>query len=253
MIKDIRKFLGFLLALACVSPAAQADDKWAFELSPYAWFAGAKGDVSTIPGSPVVPINISAKDAFDDTEASFMLAGEAMKGRHGVIFDYIYTDMQSDISLVDAIDLKLRSISRNTVYSAAYAYRIQGGEGSAVDVFAGVRYWDIETILKFKGGLGALAGKRVDSKEDWTDPLAGIKARVALGGTRAYLAGWMALGGFDAGSDAFYDACAYLGYQWTPAFSTNLGYRVYKVDYEDGDFLYDVKNDGWIAGLSFRF
>jgi len=249
----MRTLLYPLLALACFPLAAHADDEWAFELSPYAWFAGAKGDVSTLPGSPVVPINISAKDAFDDTEASFMLAGGARKGRHGVIFDYIYTDMQSDIALVPAIDLKLRSISRNTVYSAAYAYRIQGGEGDGVDVFAGLRYWDIETILKFKGGLGVLAGKRIDSKENWTDPVAGIKARAALGDTRAFLAGWMALGGFDAGSDSFYDACAFLGYQWTPAFSTNLGYRVYKVDYEDGDFLYDVKNDGWIAGLSFSF
>jgi hypothetical protein len=33
----------------------------------------------------------------------------------------------------------------------------------------------------------------------------------------------------------------------------HLGYRYLDVDYEDGDFLYDVAQDGLVLGLSWRF
>ena len=36
------------------------------------------------------------------------------------------------------------------------------------------------------------------------------------------------------------------------AFET-LGYRRYDVKYEDGPFLYDVRQDGWLLGVTFSF
>jgi hypothetical protein len=44
-----------------------------------------------------------------------------------------------------------------------------------------------------------------------------------------------------------------LGYQWTAMFSTTVGYRYLDVDYDEGDFVYDVYQDGLVLGLSWRF
>jgi len=50
-----------------------------------------------------------------------------------------------------------------------------------------------------------------------------------------------------------WDSNVNLGYQWTERFSTTLGYRYLVVDYENSDFLYDVKQEGFVLRLSWRF
>lgn len=75
-----------------------------------------------------------------------------------------------------------------------------------MDVFGGLRYWDVDTKLAFASGLGALEGLSVQNSEFWVDPLVGIKARMRLGASRFFLAGFLGGGGgASSGSDNFYD------------------------------------------------
>jgi hypothetical protein len=232
---------------------AQAEDGWNFKLSPYVWFAGVKGTVSTIPGAPAVPINVSSSDALSDTKASLMLLFEAKKQRHGVLIDLLYTDVQSTEDLIPAIGLTMKSISKTTILSTAYMYELYKKEQAIVDLFAGARYWKVDTELQFGGGLGVLNGRNIRNAESWADPLIGIKARAPLGNSRFYAAGGVAAGGFGAGSDSFYDINANVGYQWSEAIGTSLGYRLFDVKYENGSFLYDVKQEGWLLALTWAF
>lgn len=241
--------LGALLLLPTL---ARAQD-WSFAVSPYLWFAGVEGDVSSIPGSPVVPIDISPNDALDDTEASFMVVFEARKGHHGVVLDALYTDVRSEEQLVPEIDLNLKSTSKNEVYSAAYLYEFHDRGPSRLGLLAGARYWGIETILSFRGGFGALADVQVKNKEEWVDPFLGARGRLPLGNSRFYLAGWAAAGGFGVGSDMFYDFSVNGGFQWNRAIGTTLGYRIFDVDYDDDGFVYDVEQAGWVLGLTWSF
>lgn len=246
-------FVVFTVALLLPAVSAAADD-WQFKLTPYLWFAGVKGDVSTIPGSPVAPIEVSASDALSDTQSSFMAIFEARKQQHGVLFDILYTDIESDTALVpDPINLTLTSTSRNKMFSAAYEYGLYNRAGTAIDVLAGLRYWEVDTLLEFGGGLGALAGKRVRHAESWTDPLVGIKGTTRLGDSDFYVAGWVATGGFGVGSDSFYDVSANIGYQWNKSIGTTLGYRLFDVDYEHDSFVYDVRQEGLALGLTWAF
>ena len=79
-----------------VEPIVETESQWEFRLSPYAWFAGFEGDVASIPGSTTVPIDISASDAFDDTEASFMAMFEGKKNGKGFFVNFFYSDLQID-------------------------------------------------------------------------------------------------------------------------------------------------------------
>lgn len=124
----------------------------------------------------MAPIEVSASDALSDTQASFMAIFEARKQRHGVLVDILYTDVESDTALVpDPINLTLKSVSRNKMFSAAYEYGLYNRAGTTIDILAGLRYWEVDALLEFGGGLGALAGKRIHHAESWTDPLVGIK------------------------------------------------------------------------------
>jgi len=125
--------------------------------------------------------------------------------------------------------------------------------GSLVaDLLIGARYWQIDSELRFSGGLGLLAGRRIRNEEDWIDPFVGLKGRMPLGQSRFFIAGGGGIGGFGLGSEFFFEFNANLGYQWTPSIGTAVGYRLFDVDYDDG-FLYDVRQQGWQLGLTWAF
>ena len=67
------------------------------------------------------------------------------------------------------------------------------------------------------------------------------------------MTGFAGVGGFGVGSDLFYDLNLNIGYQWNKAIGTGIGYRLYDVDYNKDDFLYDVKQQGWLIGLTWAF
>jgi hypothetical protein len=85
------------------------------------------------------------------------------------------------------------------------------------------------------------------------DPIIGLKGLAPLGESQFFVSGALLLGGFGMGSDFMWDGQINLGYQWGPTFSTTIGYRYLEVDYDEGDFLYDVSQDGPSLGLSWRF
>ncbi len=175
------------------------------------------------------------------------------KGKHGFVLDGIYTDTQTDYDLVPALGLSVKTIAKNTVISVAYQYELVDDGASVIDVFGGLRYWKVDSTLKFSGGLGFLAGQSVSNEEDWIDPVIGVKVRHRFVDSRFYTAGWMSMGGFGVGSDFFCDAAINVGYKWTDAIGTSLGYRIYDVDYDDNGFLYSATYQGVVFGLTWQF
>jgi hypothetical protein len=251
---SIRGLPLFALLLLVVPSTVLANDGWQYRLTPYLWFAGLKGSVATIPGSPAAPIEVSPNEAIGDTEASLMLLFDAKHGRHGVFSDLVYSDVRSDAELLPApIGLTLHSISKTTIFSLAYQYEIFNQGRAVVDVMLGARYWNIDTELHFGQGVGLLAGRKLAHDESWIDPAIGIKGRMPLGNSSFYVDGGAGLGGFGVGSDLFYDINGAIGYQWNKAIGTALGYRMFDVDYGDDGFVYNARQQGWQLGLTWAF
>ena len=244
-----------LAGLFSCAPAFADEGDWQYALTTYLWFAGLQGDVATVPPLPPAPIDVSSSDALSDTEAAIMLNFSARKNKQGLFFGFVYTDVQSKEELVPPpIDLMLKSTSKSTLVTGAYQYELFRNESSFLDVLVGARYWKIDTKLKFGGGLGILDGVTLRHKESWVDPAIGINGVTRFGPTyRYYLAGGAAIGGFGMGSDLFYDLSANLGYQWSKSIGTAIGYRMFDVDYEKKDFLYDVRQQGWLLSLTWAF
>jgi hypothetical protein len=246
-----------ILSFQILSISAYAEsnnsDKWEFQLAPYAWLAGQKGTVATLPGLPEADIDV---DFYDDVVGNIngvlMLIGEARKGRFGLVVDVAYTDIEMEDSvpygtLYSAVGVQTKS----WIVSIAGLYRLIERKNRFLDVIAGVRYWSVDTDLTLKAGL--LPERSISNSEDWVDPLIGLKGLTPIGESNFFVSGAFVLGGFGAGSDFMWDANVNFGYQWTKGFSTTVGYRYLDVDYEKDDFLYDVVQQGPVLGLSWRF
>jgi hypothetical protein len=244
--------LSCLIAPLSAETASAKDGEWAFQLAPYAWLAGQNGKVASIPGFPPADVDI---DFYDDIlgnlNGAVMLVGEARKGRLGVMVDLAYTDIEFEEKTVNPLLYKFTSTTESWMVTTAGFYRLVEKDRAFLDGFAGIRYWNVDTKLSISGGM---LGKRKKShKEDWVDPLVGLKGLMPIGESKFYVSGFGLIGGFGAGSDFMWDVNVNLGYQWTPAIATTIGYRYLDVDYDNGDFLYDVAQDGLVMGLSWRF
>jgi hypothetical protein len=241
-----------LLLCHASSAAAPGDDGWHFHIAPYAWLAGQDGTVATLPGLPPAEIEIDFwDDVVGNIDGALMLVGEARKGRFGIFMDVAYTDIESDASTPGPYFSSIVSTTESWIVTATGLYRLVEKPRTSLDLIAGIRYWSVDSTLELRPGI--LPGQKVSNKEDWVDPLVGVKSFVSLGASKFFVSGGLVIGGFGAASDFMWDVNANLGYQWGEMFSTTIGYRYLDVDYEDNGFLYDVAQHGPVLGLSWRF
>lgn len=235
-------------ALAAVlSMSALADDEWHFLLAPYVWFAGAKGELTPAPGISAREVDVSAIEALQDTEASFMLLFQAQKQQHGVLFDVFYSDVlhesQSDVESGLRYDASLK----NTMVTTGYTYEAYSASQAIINVVGGMRYWQVDTRLTL--GLDSPQREISHNSESWVDPVVGVDAKFRLGDSPAYLSGFLGAGGASGGSDSFYDVSGHIGYPITDSIVASVGYRLFDVDYHRNSFVYDVRQEGWVLGL----
>lgn len=223
---------------------APVASEWEFRLSPYGWFAGFKGDVAGIPGFPPAYVDISPSEALEDSELAVMAMFEGKKNGRGFLVDFMYSDTKSNDAIAGSVTLTSRT--KTTIVTGAYLHELYNDDQSVIDAFGGIRYWNIDSHLSL-GGPGA------GHTESWVDPMIGIKGRTALGDTDFYASAGASLGGFGMNSEFFYDVNVNLGYQWSDSIGTTIGYRLYDLDYEDDGFVYDVRQEGWVIGLTWSF
>ena len=243
--------------LATFSPPAanaesNSEEEWHFTVAPYAWLAGQKGSVATLPPLPSVDIDIDFwDDILGNINGALFLVGEARKGKYGALFDMAYVDIELESSTPGPIFSSVTSRTKAWIVSVAGSYRLVEKPDVFADLLVGIRYWSVDSTLGLKSAI--LRDREVSNREDWVDPIVGLKGQSFIGASQFFVNGGLMIGGFGAGSGFMWDANFNLGYRWTETFSTTLGYRYLDVDYEKDDFLYDVSQDGPVIGLSWVF
>lgn len=248
-----------LIASIVVGVSAQAGESgsdqseesgWSFNVSPYLWAAGIKGTSGTLPGLPPAEVDQSFGDIFDDLEFAGMILGSARKGRLGIAGGLQYVKTSADSSSLAPLFGGEKLTSKSIVLDLLGEYIAFEDDRSVLRMSGGARLWSVDTELKLSSGL--LPGRVIDRDETWVDPLVGVSGRVDVA-AKTFLTGWGFVGGFGAGSDIMADLFGGVGYRFTDSISGTLGYRWMKVDYDKDDFLYDVRQEGLLAGMTFRF
>jgi hypothetical protein len=172
---------------------------------------------------------------------------------YGVILNYAFMNLTKDLSGprdYTNIDTELFQGILEGFVTRRFDY-----DKGTVDLYGGVRWWDIKLDIDANTPLGSRSYGR---DEGWVDPVLGVRWAPRVSESwRLLLQG--DIGGFSAASD--FTWCAQAGILWDVSSSTSVAllYKALGVDYQTGArgtrsfFEYDTITQGPLLGLVFRF
>ena len=223
--------------LVGVNAQAQEND-WNWSLTPYAWLAGMDGDLTA--RGLTVPVDQSFSDLVDDLSFAAMLMADGNNGTWGVMADAVYVGLD-DSQETGAGQLK--GEVHEWILSAVAYLTVSSNEKMTLDVGAGGRYTDMTLDV-------SVPTMSVSASQNWVDPI--LLARVRLPLSDKFNAAVTGdVGGFGVGADLTWQVVASAGYAITKSIDAVIGYRYLAVDFEDGDFAYDIATSGFGLGLKF--
>ena len=236
-----KTLLAMALAGLTFSPAGMASDGWQYEITPYIFFSGMKGDIG-IGGLPPVDIDASFGDIADSLEAGFMGMFTARNGPLLFSFDGAYTKLEGS-GTGPVFGNTFTLTNKLTILQGNVGYRVLDDNKVDVDALAGVRYMKLEVDL-------AGPNNSVGSSDSWADFVVGglMTASVA---ENVDLVAYVDLGG--GGSDFTWQTMLGVNWQFADRWSAKLGYRYLDVDYEDNGVVFDVALSGPYLGVGFAF
>jgi hypothetical protein len=235
--------------ISAVAPdTAPVESGWTYSVTPYFWAAGLSGETSQF-GLPVIDIDASFSDILDNLDFAAMLIGDARNGPYSLFGDLIYTKLSADRATPLGILATSVDVEATTFAGLAGAgYSVLQGPSGHLDVVGAVRVWSVDTDISFSGAF--LDGQTRSDGATWVDGLVGVRGNYSFT-PQFFVVGWGLVGAGQADID--WDVAAGLGYRINDTFSATLGYRALGVDYSDDGFLFDVVQQGPIAGLTIRF
>ncbi len=251
----MRKNIPSLIAALCalLSPFAAAADEWNFVVAPYLLVPSITGDASMgrIEGADV---DVSGSDILNSLELGAMLQLEARhESGYGAMVNYAFMDLGQDFSgPLGYTDVDTDIFQGILEGFGTYRVEYQGG---TVDLYGGVRWWDIGIELEANTPFGSRSYSR---DEGWVDPVIGARWLPQIAEQfRLLIQG--DVGGFGAASD--FTWCAQAGVLWDATQSTSVAllYKALGVDYSAGAsgtrsfFEYDTITQGPLLGVVFRF
>lgn len=229
------------------SPAATKKE-WKFATVGYIWFSGIEGETDVIGPLPPVGLDLSFGTIMKHFKLGFMGAAEARRDRLVLLGDLMWVHLSAkkgiDIRDRDFLDAKLNS--KTLVITALGGYRVADKGPVVVDLLAGGRLNRTKTSLTLTGPERTASGSVAQT---WVDPVVAVRAIAPLG-EKVSLTLYGDVGGIVVGSNVSWQGLATINYQISRKIRVGAGWRYYKVDYDKGDFLYDVAQSGPI--LTFR-
>ncbi|MBL8582544.1 MAG: hypothetical protein JNL61_10010 [Rhizobiaceae bacterium] len=234
--------------LSATAETTQTDSGWSFSVTPYAWAASLEGETAQF-GLPVVGLDWSFRDILDHLDSVAMVSAEARYDRFSLFGDVNYTKLSSDFGTPRGVLAGSVGVSTEMfVGMIGSGYAILDTPSGHVDVVAGIKTWNVETGIAFRGGV--LDGISRTDDATWVDGLAGLRGSYNIT-PDVYLTGWGLVGA--GGADLDWDVAGAIGYRINDTFSATAGYRAVGVDYERDGFLFDVTQQGPILALSINF
>lgn len=238
-------------AEASDSQAQSQSGKWQFATIGYVWFAGAEGSTDVIGPVEPVGLDLSFGDVLKAFKFAFMGAAEAQRDRFVILGDltFIHLEAKHGIDIRDQDFLDAELDSRTAEVTLLGGYRVANKGPVTVDLLAGGRMNFLKVSLQLDGPNRSADGA---VKENWFDPLVATRILAPLGGKWS-LALYGDIGGLGMGSDLTWQGNATVNYQLNHKMTLGAGWRHFKINYDHGDFLYNVAQSGPIVTFRTAF
>jgi opacity protein-like surface antigen len=238
--------------------SAAAADQWQFEVMPYLWAAGLKADVGV--HGVTADVDLSFNDILDNLDWTAAALFEARNGPWTIGLDSLFMRLKDDKSAVRSGPLGLATLNASLdvkltqqLYQPFLGYRLTDGS-IRVDAIGGARYTNLNLELSLdastSGPLLPSGERSIDATKSWWDPIVGVRVSAPLAEK------WSVVGYADVGvgENTTYQAYAGMKWQFSQTFSSTLGYRYLRQNYDSGNFHYDdVTMSGAFLGVGIRF
>ncbi len=252
--------------LAAISHAANAqslarseEDKggWRHSITPYLFLPLRTTGTSTIDGTSV-DFDLNLSEVLDVLQGAASVRYEGWNGDFGIISEVYYVKLGGDGTLpggrVD-VDVDVRQTFANVQGAYRFANGVNAsGQRYAADAAIGVQWNRIKQEIDLAGpGPGMTLG----GTEEWLEPMIALRYISEIN-DKWNFASRAELSGFGVnGDDLQYLVVA--GFDWKGWENTSLrfGYQFYGIDFStdrsDGEFAYDVDQNGIYAAVAFHF
>lgn len=229
-------------------PPALLAPRLTFTSSAYLWATGLDGKLRTLPPLPAVNVTIGFDQVMKNFDGGIMGAGELRYDRYLMFVDLIASKISPNKTLYPAgAPAGVKVDSSAFIGLAAAGYRLIDDPSYSLDAFAGVRGFAMKNALRLQLMPGTL---KLSESEQWVDGVVGARLRVNL--TQSLYATTIGFVG-KGGSRYEWDVFGGLGYAFNERWSAFAGYRAMKVDYRNGNFIYNALQQGPVLGFNARF
>ena len=232
------------LGLMGASASSQADE-WEWRVAPYAWAVSVGTDLGS-DRFPSADNNVSFSNVIDKVDAAFQMHAEGQGERFGMFGDYSY------LSLGDSHNFD-RFLTRShldfQLLELAAVWNPSDGTYIGVDVFAGLRYIDVDLKVRFEPGDPLLPTVERDINDSYADFMVGARYTWSLSDRWALT---VRGDGSYGETDGTWNVSATAEYEvkygvWA------FGYRYLSVDIESGTSNADITLHGPAVGFAFVF
>ena len=256
----------FLLILASSVPSnAQKQvpklDKWNFRISPYFWFVSFDGTiyrppVPDIPSQqpqpiPSYDIDISFKEVASHLKFAIMAAGEYRHKRFVTQFNIASVIIDGEV--VTPHELILQDVFLHFGYVSGdftVGHQFIMNDKLEIAGVAGLKY----IYFDIKGSASLFGKVNFDGERDfiWLDPIFGARIKYKPH-KRIELVTYSDIGGFLFGDEMNYQFIGTANYIVSKWFLFSLGYRLWGLNVNKSEALYNGEIKGFVLRLGFQF
>ncbi|MEM9324365.1 MAG: hypothetical protein AAGA85_01860 [Bacteroidota bacterium] len=202
------------------------EEDWEYEISASLWTGNTGVEVLPLDFSRAVDIDLP--DFLDNYQLGFLLRGEAVKERFGVLLDVGYIQLSAsdepEVPNVDRVSVDVNS----TLVTLSGIFRIHGSDKFRLDALPGIQYYHSDSEIAVQGSMSGTASS---NRSNW-DPILGLRAKYVVF-SKLDLGLFGSIGGFGASSQSTTQFGATAGYRLLELFSVHLGYRLIDWDFDE--------------------
>lgn len=250
--RQVAALAAFVL-LASLPHNANATDNWDVVIAPYILlpFIDGNASIGRIEGAGV---DVDPVDVVKALDIGAMLHVEARhKSGFGLALDYGFMDLGQRSDLLGGAGEAKAGIFQG-ILEAYGTYQVSAGMGT-LDLYGGIRWWDLDIDLDITGGPVDLA---FDVGNSWVDPVVGLRWTTPFANQKVRFILQGDVGGFSVGSRFSWNIQSGIAWDTSDSFSLIFQYRILSVDRRVGQpgtpdrFVYDTITHGPLIGFAFR-
>jgi hypothetical protein len=226
--------------------------KWQFLVEPYLMFPNMNGKTG-VGNLPDVSVDANPGDIFSKLQMGAMLNLEASNDKWAIATDFIYMNLQQDVTsgtLINSGEATAKQFAWELAGLRRVAPWLEVGIGGILNSIQAGANINVNNIG------GGTTNRSKELTQTWYDPM--LIVRIKHNPIKKFMYEFRGeIGGFGIGSDFAWQIQAYAGYRFSKLFHITAGYRVISLNYQTGEgenrFLYDIDTFGPVIRFGFNF